>query len=221
MPASTSSTAPGADEQRPASAAISSRVEVGRAEPVEQRAGRPVRRARGRDATSGVSLPSRRSSPTGLPVTSASPNTPSRSSRSWNASPSGSPIAVSGARSSASRPASAAPRCSGRSTVYLPDLYRSMRARRSGSRCSRSRSPTRSRYWPTQSSMRSSSKTCGRVGRRAAHEHVGVHEREVADEDRHALAEPARLAAPAARRRAGRRSAGGRRRGRGACRSRP
>ena len=36
-------------------------------------------------------LPSTRSSPAGLPVSAGSPNTPSRSSRSWNASPRGRP----------------------------------------------------------------------------------------------------------------------------------
>ena len=48
-------------------------------------------------ATSTVRLPSTRSSPAGLPVVAGSPKTPSRSSRSWNASPSGSPNAVSSA----------------------------------------------------------------------------------------------------------------------------
>ena len=48
-------------------------------------------------ATSSVRLPSRRSSPAGLPVTAGSPKTPSTSSRSWNASPSGSPYALSAA----------------------------------------------------------------------------------------------------------------------------
>ena len=53
----------------------------------------------------------------------ASPNAPSRSSRSWNASPSGIAVgATAAAASSSKRPASAAPRCSGRSMVYLPDL---------------------------------------------------------------------------------------------------
>ncbi len=42
-------------------------------------------------ATSAVRLPSRRSSPAGLPVTDGSPKTPRTSSRSWKASPSGSP----------------------------------------------------------------------------------------------------------------------------------
>ena len=48
-------------------------------------------------ATSTVRLPSTRSSPAGLPVVAGSPKTPSRSSRSWNASPSGSPNADSSA----------------------------------------------------------------------------------------------------------------------------
>ena len=69
--------------------------------PAASRSGSPTAlehaRARGASAaadaaaSSGVSLPSRRSSPTGLPVTAGSPNTPSRSSRIWNASPSGIP----------------------------------------------------------------------------------------------------------------------------------
>ena len=50
-------------------------------------------------ATSTVRLPSTRSSPAGLPVTAGSPKTPSWSSRSWNASPSGSPNAVSSSSS--------------------------------------------------------------------------------------------------------------------------
>ena len=45
--------------------------------------------------------------------------------------------------------------------------------------------------------MRSSSNTRRAATWRLAEQHVGVHEREVADEDRRALAEPARLAAPA------------------------
>ena len=46
-------------------------------------------------ATRTVRLPSTRSSPAGLPVVAGSPKTPSRSSRSWKASPSGSPKRVS------------------------------------------------------------------------------------------------------------------------------
>ena len=42
-------------------------------------------------ATSAVRLPWRRSFHTGLPVALGSPNTPRRSSRSWNATPSGRP----------------------------------------------------------------------------------------------------------------------------------
>ena len=73
-------------------------------------------------ATSTVRLPSDRSSPAGLPVTAGSPKTPSRSSRSWKASPSGMPTSVSAPIVSLSAPASAAPRCSGRSTEYFADL---------------------------------------------------------------------------------------------------
>ena len=63
-----------------------------------ERARRAASRPRGRrrssaSATSTVRLPSVRSSPAGLPVTAGSPKTPSRSSRSWKASPSGSPYA--------------------------------------------------------------------------------------------------------------------------------
>ena len=50
-------------------------------------------------ATSTVRLPSRRSSPAGLPVSAGSPKTPSTSSRSWNASPSGRPYAAYAASS--------------------------------------------------------------------------------------------------------------------------
>ena len=130
-------------------------VEVRRTEPPKQC---PVggSGSRAAIATSGVALPSRRSSPTGLPVTSASPNAPSTSSRSWNASPSGSPIALSVARSSSSRPASAAPRCSGRSTVYFADLYSAMRRAASGAVLAVA-VVTRSSDCPTHSSMRSSS----------------------------------------------------------------
>ncbi len=73
-------------------------------------------------ATSTVRFPSTRSSPAGLPVAAVSPNTPSRSSRSWNASPTGSPYAVSSASVSGPAPARAAPTCSGRSMEYLADL---------------------------------------------------------------------------------------------------
>ena len=64
--------------------------------------------------------------------------------------------------------------------------------------------PTRSSDWPTHNSTRSSSKIDVRGIGHAAHQHVGVDEREVADEDRHAFAEPARLAAPRRARRAAR-----------------
>ena len=74
-------------------------------------------------AISTVRFPSRKSSPAGLPVTDGSPKTPRRSSRSWKASPSGNPYADKAARISLLYfELSAAPRCSGRSIVYLPDL---------------------------------------------------------------------------------------------------
>ena len=70
-------------------------------------------------ATSSVRLPSRRSSPAGLPVSIGSPHTPRTSSRSWNASPIGNAYALSAANTSGGASAAAAPRCSGPSTVYL------------------------------------------------------------------------------------------------------
>ena len=51
-------------------------------------------------------------------MTSGSPNTPSRSSLSWNAWPTATPNSRSAAMASGPAPASAAPMCSGRSTVY-------------------------------------------------------------------------------------------------------
>ena len=73
---------------------------------VERRGRRSARRRSGAPdgasasrayATSTVRLPSRRSSPDGLPVSRSSPKTPSTSSRSWNAIPSGCPNAASAA----------------------------------------------------------------------------------------------------------------------------
>ena len=69
-----------------------------------------------------VRLPSRMSSPLGLPVTFDSPKTPRMSSRNWKASPSGMPYAESARISGRSPLASAAPNCSGRSTVYFAAL---------------------------------------------------------------------------------------------------
>ena len=70
-------------------------------------------------------------------------------------------------------------------------------AGRHSDRCSPSQWSTRSSDCPTHSSIRSSSKTSSTRLGRAADQHVGVHEREVADEDRHAFAESSGLAAPA------------------------
>ena len=69
-----------------------------------------------------VRFPSRRSSPAGLPVTSGSPNTPSRSSRNWKASPSGIPKSLKPLRSEALEPPRAAPIRSGASREYLAVL---------------------------------------------------------------------------------------------------
>ena len=138
--------------------------------------------------------------------TAGSPNAPSTSSRSWNASPSGSAVGRQralrgrrGGRPARRRGAAAArsctcPTCSGRC----------------GGRSARSRSPravpSRSRYWPTLSSRRSSCHTAAASARDVAEQHVGVDEGEVADEDGDALAEAAGLAPPVAGRRARRRT---------------
>ena len=109
-----------------------------------------------------VRFPSRKSSPAGLPVTAGSPKIPKRSSRSWNASPSGSPYSdnlhVSGVRTVGSRRAIVAPRCNGRSMLYLPDLNRAMRSERSTLWLFSPASRT-SRYWPAINSIRISSWT--------------------------------------------------------------
>ncbi|EXU68523.1 hypothetical protein Z951_09290 [Streptomyces sp. PRh5] len=64
-------------------------------------------------AISSVILCCSKSRPLGLPVTSESPKASSRSSRSWNASPSAAPYSSKAGAASA-RPATAAPRTSGR-----------------------------------------------------------------------------------------------------------
>ena len=85
--ASTASTAPDAAMTSRSSSTCCG-VEVGVAEAGLDRARGRRRRRRARAwAMSTVRLPSRRSSPAGLPVASGSPKTPSRSSRSWKAWP--------------------------------------------------------------------------------------------------------------------------------------
>ena len=64
-------------------------------------------------ASSTVRFPERRSSPVGLPVTAGSPNTPSTSSRSWNAIPRSVPTSWNTAWMSGRSAAAAAPNCSG------------------------------------------------------------------------------------------------------------
>ncbi len=66
-------------------------VEAGIAEQGTQMAALRIIGPLMREAMSTVRLPSRRSSPAGLPVCSGSPKTPRTSSRSWKASPRGSP----------------------------------------------------------------------------------------------------------------------------------
>src|SRR5660398_243838 len=80
-------------------------------------------RSRARDNSS-VRLPSRRSSPAGLPVVSGAPKAPSTSSRNWKAIPSGTPTAAHASTAIASNPASAAPKASGPSAVYDAVLAR-------------------------------------------------------------------------------------------------
>ena len=110
-------------------------------------------------ATSGVGLPSRKSSPTGLPVISASPNAPSTSSRSlervaraairWPTTKvRGRPAAPPGRR----RDAAGAPPCT--CPTCTPRC-----GSRGRDRCCAEAVPERSSDWPTQSSTRNSSKT--------------------------------------------------------------
>ena len=151
-------------------------------------------------ASSGVGLPSRRSSPTGLPVTVSSPKARARRRGAGRRRPAGArrPTAPGPARPPARarrggrRGAAAARRCTSRTctgrSAAPPRRFRWPLA-----------VPTMSRYCPMFSSMRSSFHTA-RAGRRGVvQELVGVHEGEVADQDGHALAEPPRLTEPAAR----------------------
>ena len=147
-------------------------------------------------ASSGVGLPSRRSSPTGLPVAV---------------------LVAEHAEHVVAQLEGLAQRVAvGRE--HLPQLARARRPgrRRRGAaarsctcrtcsgrcggptrgRCRRRAVPRRSRYWPMFSSMRSSSHTGAAVGRRAGDELVGVHVGQVADEDGDALAEAPGLAPP-------------------------
>ena len=97
-----------------------------------------VRSASSASATSTVRLPSVRSSPAGLPVTSGSPNTPSRSSRSWKASPSGSAVRrerldeLAGPRRPARRRRAAAARRSTSPTCSAAPASTARRRRRRG-----------------------------------------------------------------------------------------
>ena len=77
-------------------------------------------------AISGVGLPSRRSSPTGLPVTAVSPNARGHRRGVGMPHPSAIQWPTTGRTAPGYRPASVAPRCKGRSTVYFPDLYVAM-----------------------------------------------------------------------------------------------
>ena len=157
--------------------------------------------APGPSATSTVRLPSRRSSPAGLPVSAGSPNTPSRSSRSWNASPSGSPNRLYACIRPGSAPASAAPSSSGRSTVYFALLNRATRSARCTEPPPRACS-SRSRYCPPISSDRIAaniwSPRASASGPEAAdREHlVGPDQAQVTEQDRRAGPERLRVAQP-------------------------
>ena len=143
-------------------------------------------------ASSGVSLPSRRSSPTGFPVTDGSPNTPRRSSRIWNALPSGMPNASERTRAgrragprARHRGAAAARPCTSR------DLYTRCVGLRTdrGCRWRRRRGRGTGRRTARCAARR---RPAAPSGARPSNEHVGVDEREVTDEDRRAFAEPTR-----------------------------
>ena len=148
-------------------------------------------------ASSGVGLPSRRSPPTGLPVTDSSPNAPITSSRIWKASPSGRPYPLRPARS-------AQPRC-GRgehgAEVERP-LDRVLAALVATDPLGRrqvAHAPDRAEDVEQLAGVELGAEIVPdhpRLDRGAEHELVGVHEREVADEDRDAFAEPPRLGRP-------------------------
>ena len=169
-----------------------------RRRPVRAAAVRRRRRGPTAAASSGVSLPSRRSSPTGLPVTAASPNTPSRSSRIWNASPSGRPKALSGAAQlvePARERGAEVQRALDRVLARLVPLDRARPA-------PASRSPLGgAAEVEVLADAQLDAQLVEHAGAAsaaiAAEQHVGVDEREVADEDRRALAEAPGLAPPA------------------------
>ena len=79
--------------------------------------------------------------------------------------------------------------------MYFADLYSAMRRAATGSVLAVA-VVARSSDCPTHSSMRSWSNTSSTGSGRAADQRVRVDEREVADEDRHALAEASGFAAP-------------------------
>ena len=152
-------------------------------------------------ASSGVGLPSMRSPPTGLPVTcrvtEGTHHVVAHLERVAEREPVRAQLREQfvGACSDA---ASTAPRCSGRSIVYLPGLVPADALGLDESR-SRWTEPTMSRNWPMFNSMRSSFQMPDRLDRRSLQQLIGVDEREVADEDRDAFAESARLARPTRR----------------------
>ena len=152
--------------------------------------GRARSRARSAIAMSGVGLPSRRSSPTGLPVTAVSPNAPSTSSRSWNASPIGSPIAESGAGELGVAAGERGAEVQRPFDGVLARLVRRDAARGRGVGARGRGADEVERLADAELDAQLVEDRLRGVGR-AAQQHVGVHEREVADEDRHAVAEAA------------------------------
>ena len=97
--------APQASIASTAAASVGRRVASARAEHALERPCGPLRHPPPRPRAA-VRLPLRRSPPAGLPVARGSPNVPSTSSRSWNATPSGSANAARAATCASLAPAS-------------------------------------------------------------------------------------------------------------------
>ena len=128
------------------------------------------------------------------------------SSRSWNAWPSGRPIAESGGPSVVEPARERGAEVQRPFDGVLARLERRDAVRERGLGARGRGADEVERLADAQLDAQLVEDVAGERGR-VAHQHVGVHDREVADEDRHALAEAARFAAPAARRRGAARSA--------------
>ena len=194
--------------------ATSSSPRPRRARRAPARRARPARRSATARASSDVGLPSRRSSPTGLPVTEVSPNAPMTSSRIWKASPSGSPKQL--------RPGSSAwprDRVGEHGAEVQRALDRVLAALVAGDPLGLVEAPLalhRAEDVEELADVELDAQLVPQLphlGRGAGQQLVGEHEGEVADEDRHALAEAPRLAGPvglAVRRRRTRRASSAR-----------